>query len=288
VRKLGKGLSELGLNELLGRPIPSEVGNNAFDKVHYLPVNLLTPGRYQPRQNIDPEALKELAESIRSQGIIQPIIVRRGQDNHYEIIAGERRWRAAKSIGLDKVPAIIREISDQTAVAFSLIENIQRRDLNVLEEAQALFRLLKEFNLTHEAVAQAVGKSRSAITNLLRLLDLNEDVKHGLLHGQLEKGHCLVLLALSGQIQSQCAQEVVDKGLSVRQTEHLVRQRQQPPVNQPEAKPVQNHYAAESQRHLKEKLGTEVVIRHNQKGKGQIVIRYKTLEQLAGILTHIQ
>ncbi|MBS0352125.1 MAG: ParB/RepB/Spo0J family partition protein [Proteobacteria bacterium] len=287
MRKLGKGLSELGLNELLSRPVPSE-SNNAYDKVHYLPVNLLTPGKYQPRKKIDPEALKELSDSIRSQGILQPIIVRQDSNSQYEIIAGERRWRAAKSIGLDKVPVIIREISDQTAIALSLIENIQRRDLNVLEEAQALFRLLKEFNLTHEAVAQAVGKSRSAITNLLRLLDLNEEVRQWLLDGLLEKGHCLVLLALSGELQSQCAREVIDKELSVRQTEHLVRRQQQTTEGKTEEMPIQNTFAAESQRHLKEKLGTEVMIRHNQKGRGRIVINYKNLEQLAGIINRIQ
>lgn len=294
MRKLGRGLSELGLNELLSganhSPLPSsavEAELSPYDKVHYLSVDILAPGEYQPRQHMDQTALAELADSIRAQGILQPLIVRSQANNRYEIIAGERRWRAAQLAGLDKVPAIIREISNQTAIAFGLIENIQRRDLNALEEAQALQRLLQEFNLTHDAVAQAVGKSRATISNLLRLLQLNSDVKNLLATGRLEMGHARALLALEGLAQSQCAEQVVTKGLSVRQTEALVQQHNL----QARATPAQSKqifFADESQRNLSEKLGAKVAISHNARGKGKIVIHYHTLDELTGILTHIQ
>lgn len=290
MRKLGKGLSELGLNELLGGAIHSAAAVNtelhAYDKVHYISVDKLTPGQYQPRQHIDQAALTELADSIRAQGILQPLIVRAQANDRYEIIAGERRWRAAQLAGLDQAPAIIREISDQTAIAFGLIENIQRRDLNALEEAQALQRLLQEFNLTHEAVAQAVGKSRATISNLLRLLHLNADVKNLLATGQLEMGHARALLGLEEAAQSACAEQIVAKGLSVRQAEALVQQQNAAPSHT--TPPSTAVYALDLQRNLAEKLGAKVAIRHNARGKGKMVIHYHTLDELAGILSHIQ
>ena len=291
MRKLGRGLSELGLTELLGSgeltAPPSNAESHPYDKVHHLPVDALDPGQYQPRQRIDQTALAELAESIRAQGILQPLIVRAQSPGRFEIIAGERRWRAAQMAGLDKVPAIIREISDQTAIAFGLIENIQRRDLNALEEAQALQRLLQEFNLTHDAVAHAVGKSRATISNLLRLLQLNADVKTLLAEGRLEMGHARALLALEGAVQSECAQRVAAQRLSVRQTEALVQQQQNPTVRIPE-KTANDLYAIETQRNLAEKLRSKVAIRHNARGKGKIVIHYHDLDELGRILNHIQ
>jgi len=294
MRKLGRGLSELGLNELLGgakanHPLPAadEAGVHSYDKVHYLPVEALTPGECQPRRHIDQTALEELADSIRAQGILQPLIVRARSDNRYEIIAGERRWRAAQRAGLDKVPVIIREISDQTAIAFALIENIQRRDLNALEEAQALQRLLEEFHLTHDAVAQAVGKSRATISNLLRLLQLSPAVKDLLAQGQLEMGHARALLTLESSAQNECAAQVVAQGLSVRQTEGLV---QQWPIKTPvqtTEKPAKHFYAVESQRNLADKLSAKVTIRYNAQGKGKIIIQYQNLDELTGILARI-
>jgi ParB family transcriptional regulator, chromosome partitioning protein len=291
MRKLGRGLSELGLTELLGSGEVSAPPGNAeyhpYDKIHHLSVDALVPGQYQPRQHIDQTALAELADSIRAQGILQPLIVRAQSSGRYEIIAGERRWRAAQMAGLDKVPVIIREISDQTAIAFGLIENIQRRDLNALEEAQALQRLLHEFNLTHDAVAHAVGKSRATISNLLRLLQLNADVKSLLAEGRLEMGHARALLALEGSVQSECAQRVAAQHLSVRQTEALVQQQQNPAAQIPE-KSATDFYAIETQRNLAEKLRAKVAIRHNARGKGKIVIHYHNLDELSGILNHIQ
>lgn len=299
MKKLGKGLSELGLSELLGgstavvaqaAPSPSEA--LAYDKISYLTVNQLFPGEYQPRRHIEQSSLVELADSIRSQGILQPLIVRAKANQGYEIIAGERRWRAAQLAGLAQVPAIIRDIPDQTAIAFGLIENIQRRDLNALEEALALHRLLQEFNLTHEAVAQAVGKSRTTITNLLRLLQLNAEVKAYLMEGRLEMGHARALLALEGLQQSLCAERVIAEGLSVRQTEALVQtwDRTSQLGNQAsrEADRQPAGYALESQRQVAEKLGAKVMIRYNAHGKGKLVIHYHNLDELAGILTHIK
>lgn len=292
MRKLGRGLSELGLNELLGNshanPSAAAVDTLGQDKLQYLLIDNIFPGQSQPRKHMDQAALAELADSIRAQGIIQPIIVRARPNNRYEIIAGERRWRAAQLAQLDKIPAIVRDVSDQTAVAFALIENIQRRDLNAMEEAQALQRLLQEFNLTHQEVAAAVGKSRVTISNLLRLLQLNADVKMFLAEGQIEMGHARALLAIEGNVQSDLAQQVIANGLSVRQTEALVRQQQNPapataaaPISQPDANTLQ------WQQTLSEKLGAKVSIRHNPQGKGKLVINYHSLAELTGILAHI-
>ncbi len=285
MRKLGKGLSELGLNELLVgnsnlEPAPASL---VFDKIHYIPLDMLSPGQYQPRQHMDQNGLTELADSIRVQGVLQPLIVRLLPNSRYEIIAGERRWRAAKLAGLEKAPAIIREISDQTAAAFGLIENIQRRDLNALEEARALQRLLGEFNLTHEEVAEAVGKSRSAITNLLRLLQLNPEVQDWLAQGRIDKGHALVLLALSGENQTQCAKQVVERNLSVRQTEILVQQ-----FGRGAKAKTEYVHVEDLQKNLSEKIGAKAAIRQDMQGKGKIVIQYRNVEELNRILDRIQ
>ncbi|GFD69952.1 chromosome partitioning protein ParB [Alteromonas sp. KUL156] len=251
-----------------------------------LPIEYLVPGKYQPRKDMSPEALEELASSIRAQGIIQPIVVRRVDDHRYEIIAGERRWRAAQLAQLDEIPCIVKNVPDEAAVAIALIENIQREDLNAMEEAQALDRLMNEFALTHQEVAEAVGKSRTTVTNLLRLNNLNDDVKLLVEHGDIEMGHARALLALEGETQSETAQVVSGKGLTVRDTEKLVKKLLEPAQPKPEKKidpDVQNLMTR-----LSENLGTPVSIDHNAKGKGKLTISFSDLEQLDGIISKIQ
>ncbi len=258
----------------------------AKDGLQELPVEWVQRGVYQPRIDMDPEALEELASSIRAHGIMQPIVVRSVGIDRYEIIAGERRWRAAQLAQLDSVPALIKEVPDEAAIAMALIENIQREDLNAIEEAFALQRLQSEFELTQQEVAHAVGKSRSAIANLLRLLQLSEPVRLMLERGDLEMGHARSLLTLEGELQLQLAREVVAKGLSVRQTEELVRKAQQTPhiidkkqVN-PDTKSLQNR--------LSESLGAEVSVLQSAKGKGKLTIAYDTLDQLDGIIARLE
>ena len=255
-------------------------------EMRHLPVEFLTRGRYQPRRDMDPESLEELASSIRVQGIMQPIVVRPIEKERFEIIAGERRWRAAQLAELDQVPVIIRDVSDDAAIAMALIENIQRENLNPVEEAFALQRLQQEFELTQQQVADAVGKSRSAVTNLLRLIALPDDVKKMLEYGDLEMGHARAILGLESSEQSPAARTVVAKGMSVRQTEAYVRKLQTPV----EEKEVQQPQADVEflQRKLAETLGAAVQISHNKKGKGKLVINYSSLEELDGILSHIQ
>jgi ParB family transcriptional regulator, chromosome partitioning protein len=257
------------------------------NELRKLPVDVLQSGRYQPRQNMEPEALEELANSIRAQGVIQPIIVRSIGDKKYEIIAGERRWRAAQLAGLDTVPALVRNINDETASAMALIENVQREDLNPMEEAIAYHRLTDEFGLTHQEVANLVGKSRVAISNLLRLLNLNTDVKQLLENGDIEMGHARALLALLGPTQSEAARTVVNKSLTVRETESLIRRLQS---TNSISKPVKTLDAdtRRLQENLSEKLGAKVAIEHNPKGHGKLVINYSSLEELDGILAHIK
>jgi ParB family chromosome partitioning protein len=253
-----------------------------------IPVDLIQRGKYQPRRDIDPESLQELAESIRAQGIMQPIVVRPISDRKYEIIAGERRWRAAQIAGLDQVPAVIRDVNDESAIAMALIENIQREDLNPIEEAVSLQRLQQEFELTQQEVADAVGKSRSTIANLLRLMSLQEDVRLLLERGDMEMGHARALLALEGMQQSQAARTVVGKGMSVRQTEALVRNllaRQEFPAQAP-AQLDPN--IRQLQDDLSQKLGARVLIQHTAKGKGKLVLSYNSLDELDGILGHIK
>jgi ParB family chromosome partitioning protein len=264
----------------------TQTQSDSKDGLQDIPIEWMQRGAYQPRRDMDPDALEELASSIRVHGIMQPIVVRSVGIDRYEIIAGERRWRAAQLAQLDSVPALIKEVPDEAAIAMALIENIQREDLNAIEEAFALQRLQSEFELTQQEVAHAVGKSRSAIANLLRLLQLSEPVRLMLERGDLEMGHARSLLTLEGELQLQLAREVVAKGLSVRQTEELVRKAQQTPhiidkkqVN-PDTKSLQNR--------LSESLGAEVSVLQSAKGKGKLTIAYDTLDQLDGIIARLE
>lgn len=310
-RGLGKGLDALlastqaapvstqatpSLGEALpGKSSPGEssqpmaVAPESVDgELRHLPIEWIQPGRYQPRRDIQQEALEELAASIKAQGLMQPIVVRllEGQTDRFEIIAGERRWRACQLAQLDKIPALIRTVPDEAAIAMALIENIQREDLNPMEEAIALHRLQEEFELTQMQVAEAVGKSRTTVTNLLRLMNLTPDVKRLLEHGDIEMGHAKALLGLQDQQQSEAAREVVAKGMTVRQTESLVRNRQAPVVDKPQSKPSADIQRLE--RMLGERLGANVNIQHSAKGKGKLVINYSDLDELDGILAHIR
>ncbi len=267
----------------LNEPAQKETQNG---EMCHLPVEFLCRGRYQPRRDMDPESLEELASSIRAQGIMQPIVVRPIEKERFEIIAGERRWRAAQLAELDQVPVIIRDVSDDAAIAMALIENIQRENLNPIEEAFALQRLQQEFELTQQQVADAVGKSRSAVANLLRMITLPDDVKKMLEHGDLEMGHARAILGLEASEQSSAARTVVAKGMSVRQTEAFVRKLQAPAEEKTEHTPQAD--VEFLQRKLTETLGAAVNISHNKKGKGKLVINYSSLEELDGILSHIQ
>jgi ParB family chromosome partitioning protein len=261
-----------------------------------IPVDLLQRGRYQPRLDMRPETLQELADSIRAQGVVQPIVVRplvaqrSGEPLRYEIIAGERRWRAAQMAGLHDMPAVIRRVSDEAAVAMSLIENIQRENLNPLEEARALDRLIREFDMTHQSAADAVGRSRAAVSNLLRLLELADEVKALVESRQLEMGHARALLGLgAARQQIEVAMLVAKKGLSVRDTEALVRRLStaRPDVDPREpARPDPNITRLEQD--LTDKLGARVHLQHGARGRGKLVINYNSLDELDGILAHIQ
>jgi ParB family transcriptional regulator, chromosome partitioning protein len=256
----------------------------------HLPLDNIQPGQYQPRRDIQPEALEELAASIRAQGLMQPIVVRLlpGSESRYEIIAGERRWRASRMAGLDAIPVLIRNVPDDAAIAMALIENIQRENLNPMEEAVALHRLQQEFELTQQEVADAVGKNRATVANLLRLMNLNADVKRLLENGDIEMGHARALLGLQGQSQSDAAAQVVSKGLTVRQTEALVRQYEQKPDVAETVKTVCDPDIQRLERLLGDRLGAQVSIQHNARGKGKLVINYTSLDELDGILGHIQ
>jgi ParB family chromosome partitioning protein len=275
--------AEAALTEALGSNASTSNTNGLLE----LEVTKLKPGKYQPRRHISQTELEALADSIRTQGVIQPIIVRKLNKDFYEIIAGERRWRAAQLADLQTIPVIIKEISDEKAMVIGLIENIQREDLNPLEEAQALDRLVKEFNLTHVQIAEAVGKSRTTVTNLLRLLVLAEDVKIMLEKGQLEVGHAKVLLGLRAHEQSVVAKTVVARGLSVRDTERLVAN-MLADASKPNRVQVLDPNIRKLQNSLSEKLGAIVEIQHGQQGKGKIVIQYNSLDELDGILEHIK
>lgn len=255
------------------------------DRLSSLPVDRIQRGKYQPRREMDPQALEELANSIRKQGIIQPLIVRPLGDK-FEIIAGERRWRAAQLAGLTEVPVIIRSIPDEAAIAIALIENIQRENLNPIEESVALSRLIEEFGMTHQQVAEAVGKSRATVTNLLRLLALPDEVKSMLERGLLEMGHARCLITLPEQLQLEAAQMIVARGLSVRQTESLVRTLQSPEEMHTK-KPVDPDIVR-LQDSLSKQLKLKVAIQCNAKGKGKIVIHYRNLNELDNLLAQIQ
>ena len=289
-RGLGRGLDAL-LGSGLEEQSSADAAGSKDGNFATLPVDLIQRGRYQPRRDFNPENLRELADSIAAQGVVQPIVVRPVGQGRYEIIAGERRWRAAQQVGLGEIPTVIREVSDQTAMAMGLIENIQREDLNPLEEATALHRLLNEFELTHQQIAQAVGKSRTTVTNLLRLLELNEDVKRLVEAGKIEMGHARALLGLHAQAQSDGAREVVKKGLSVRETERLVRRLQGEASDDPakQKKPArEDPDVARLQADLSERLGAQVKLQQGAKGRGKLVIAYNSLDELEGILEHIQ
>ncbi|HHQ4625477.1 TPA: ParB/RepB/Spo0J family partition protein [Aeromonas veronii] len=247
-----------------------------------LPVEWLQSGKYQPRKDMSQDALEELANSIRAQGVIQPIVVRPLGEQSFEIIAGERRWRASQLARLEVVPCIVKDVPDEAAVAIALIENIQREDLNAIEEAVALQRLLTEFELTHQQVAEAVGKSRTAVTNLLRLNQLNDDVKRFVEHGDLDMGHARALLALSGQAQSELAKLVAQKGLTVRDTEKLVQKALEPAKAKVE--PARDPQIGYLERQLAEKIGNQVQLQPGKRDSGKLVISYENLSDLDRIL----
>ncbi|WP_209328584.1 ParB/RepB/Spo0J family partition protein [Pseudoalteromonas sp. PA2MD11] len=297
-RGLGRGLDALlssskpapsANNQQQATATPEQVSEVVAEQskgeLQKLAIEFLQSGKYQPRKDMSEEALEELASSIRAQGIIQPIVVRQIGADKYEIIAGERRWRAAQLAKLDAVPCIIKDVPDEAAVAIALIENIQREDLNAMEEAIALNRLLNEFELTHQQVAEAVGKSRTTVTNLLRLNNLNEDVKILLEHGDIEMGHARCLLGLEGEAQSDAARLAVAKALTVRETEKLVRSILEPaPKKEVQEKDPD---VKQLEQKLAENLGAKVEINYNKKGKGKLVISYTTLDELDGILSRI-
>ena len=271
-----------GLDALLG-----DVSSVHEEKHHLqaLPIEYMQRGKYQPRKDINPEKLQELADSIKAQGVIQPIVIRQIAFQKYEIIAGERRWRAAQLAGLSEVPVVIKEIDDRAAMAIALIENIQREDLNPLEEAESLKRLLDEFNMTHQQVAEAIGKSRTTVTNLLRLMELHPEVKKLLLSNQIEMGHARALLSLEGIKQVTIANKVFKEGLSVRATERLVKESNEAPKVQ-KTKVIDNN-TLRLQDELTAKLGAKVIIDHKENGSGKLVITYSSLDELDGIIEHV-
>ncbi|MFI3245105.1 MAG: ParB/RepB/Spo0J family partition protein [Ferrimonas sp.] len=284
-RGLGKGLDALLGNSQASNQWHANRPENAPENAQLcqLPVVQLHRGQYQPRRDMCHNALEELAASIKVQGVIQPIIVRQRHADHYEIIAGERRWRAAQLAGLEQVPCLVNNLDDDATIAVALIENIQREDLNAMEEAIALKRLADEFALTHSQVAEAVGKSRSAVTNLMRLNNLNDEVKTLLEHGDLEMGHARALLALSGDEQTLTARQIVAKSLTVRETEKLIQKLHSEP-SQAKEKWTDPDIARLSSL-LSSQLGAEVAISHNRQGRGNVMIKYADLTQLDGILS---
>jgi len=293
-RGLGRGLDALLGSHQAAKQIAQEAAETAASgqfkdgELQNLPVEFIQRGKYQPRREMNQEALEELADSIRAQGVMQPIVVRPIGVDKYEIIAGERRWRACQLAGLDRIPVLVREVPDEAAIAMALIENIQREDLNPMEEAIALARLQQEFELTHQQIADAVGKNRATVTNLLRLMSLRDDVQRLLEHGDLEMGHARALLSLAPELQASTAQTVVAKGLSVRQTEALVRKLLEGKTEKAD-KPLNTDADIKSLiESLSEKLGAPVQIQHTAKGKGKLVLTYNSLEELDGILSHIK
>ena len=292
-KRLGRGL-----DALLSKPVTETAaisGGHKDGPLKEIPVDLLQRGQYQPRLDIRQDSLEELANSIKAQGVVQPIVARpigkTGDSQRYEIVAGERRWRAAQMAGLDSIPAVVRELPDEAAIAMALIENIQREDLNPLEEARALDRLIREFDLTHAEAAEAVGRSRASVSNLLRLLDLSDKVKPKLEARQIEMGHARALLSITDGVQQHdAARQVVSKGLSVRETERLVKRMLAGPESKaPPKKPAgQSADIRRLEVEVSEKLGAKVSLQHTQKGAGKLVISYNTLDELDGILKHIR
>jgi len=291
-RGLGRDLSDLGLTELLSemqiskRDLHNKVSET--DLFQLVDVDQIYPCSSQPRKRMDPDSLKELAESIRSQGVIQPLIVRPKNPDTYEIVAGERRWRASKIAGLTKVPVVIRNVPDKTAAAIALIENIQRCDLNAIEEALAIQRLIVDFHLTHQEVSDLLGKSRTLVTNLLRLLKLNPDVRLLVETSKVEMGHARALLGLVGAEQSKLAKQVVAQDLSVRQTEVLVRRIQQGQESRIEQKTRLDPNVSRLQNELSDLLGAQVNIQQGHKGTGKLIVKYHSLDELEGILEKVR
>lgn len=274
-----------GLDALLGG-LEEEAPSLPY---RHVPIGALEPGKFQPRKDMDPVRLQELADSIRAQGLLQPVVARSLPGQKYEIIAGERRWRAAQQAGLTEIPVVLREIGDHLALALALIENIQREDLNPLEEAEALQRLIDEFGLTHQQAAEAVGRSRVAVSNLLRLNDLHGDVKRLLATGAIDMGHARALLGLENRQQADVARRVVDKQLTVRATEELVRNLiAKKPEKPAPPKPATSPDVRRLQDDLSERIGAPVAIRHAKSGKGKLIIDYASLDILEGILARIQ
>ena len=301
---LGRGLATLmgtGATQPTSVPTtngPAATTPTAGEELAKLPLDLLQRGKYQPRVDMRQESLEELADSIKAQGVVQPIVVRpietpavaggNGPSQRYEIIAGERRWRAAQIAGLTEIPAVIRRIPDEAAIAVALIENIQRENLNPLEEARALQRLIDEFDLTHQEAAEAVGRSRAGVSNLIRLLELAPEVAECVEKREIEMGHARALLALSNRKhQIEVCALIVKKGLSVRETEALVRRMQQSPASSPAAQPPGDPNVNRLEQELAEKLGAKVAIQHSSAGKGKLVVSYNSLDELDGILAHI-
>jgi ParB family chromosome partitioning protein len=301
---LGRGLAEL--SPLMARKAAAVEQNVPFpagDRLSNIPLDLLQRGKYQPRIDMRPETLNELAQSIKAQGVMQPIVVRAlpredaggdagrripGESQRYEIIAGERRWRAAQMAGLADIPAIVRDVPDEAAVAMALIENIQREDLNPLEEARALTRLIEEFGLTHQSAAEAVGRSRAAVSNLLRLMELADEVKELLEQRSIEMGHARALLSLTSRRQQvEVASLVAKKALSVRDTEALVRRLIHPAAAGSQASPAPDPDIHRLELELADKLGARVMFQHTASGKGKLVVTYNSLDELEGILAHI-
>jgi ParB family transcriptional regulator, chromosome partitioning protein len=299
---LGRGLAELSplfarRAGLTGESAAAQPAASppAGDRIASLPLDLLQRGKYQPRTDMRPESLQELADSIKAQGLVQPILVRPlpgrnpGESQRYEIIAGERRWRAAQMAGLAEISVVIRDVPDEATLAMALIENIQREDLNPLEEARALSRLIEEFGLTHQAAAEAVGRSRAAVSNLLRLMELADEVKELLEQRRIEMGHARALLSLTGRRQQiEVASLVAKKSLSVRDTESLVRRLLSPPKAGDTPEPSPDPDIRRLELELADKLGAKVAFQHTATGKGKLVVSYNSLDELEGILAHIQ
>ena len=277
-----KGLGR-GLDALLSRDEELPAISTAE-----LAVGLLRPGKFQPRTRMDPQSIAELADSIKAQGVIQPVLVRPVENGQFEIIAGERRWRAAQLAGLAQIPVVVRAVPDKSALAMALIENIQREDLNPLEEATGIQRLINEFDMTHEVAAEAVGRSRSAVTNLLRLLNLSKAVQELLMQGRLEMGHARALLAVSGPRQAELAHQIISRNLSVREAEQLVGQRESavPKVPRKTARKDRDLQALEEE--LSDLLGTTVAMKPSRGGKGVMSIAYASLDQLDSLLSRLR
>jgi len=274
------------LSSMLSQTTLKQVQSESADVLQNLPLDVITPGRYQPRSVFDEEKLSELADSIRSQGVVQPVVVRPVGEGQYELIAGERRWRAAQIAGIDDIPAVIRDVPDEVSVAMALIENIQREDLNPLEEATALRRLIDDFQMTQQEAADAVGRSRPAVSNLLRLLELMQEVKDMIDMRRIEMGHARALLSLDDKLQVQAAREVVRKQLSVRETENLVRRLQQSMKKKGTRRIDPDILRLQTR--MGEQLGARVKIQHQASGKGKLTINYNSADEFEGILERLK